>query len=429
MDYVYAMQQVATEKNVQFIDLTSATRDLYLQYGEQQCTDLLFAKKNDGTPDGTHTKTLGANLIARLAAQLLKDSAILADYINIPTEITATPSALAIGETYSGVQQSKEVLLTGFNLEPETGSVSIAVSGDLLISTDNETFATTAQASYEGSTLFQRIYVHATYTSEGEQLDSLVITSGAKRIVVPVTATVISLAGGTQVSAYWQMDAVPVAEPVIEGPISAAYSLSNMKAVDKKDTFIEKIVGTDTTFVTMVRFHNSADGSAKTDWPAGEIDENAVRYIDFAVTAPTTMEVRLTGISMDVLAAAINTMGIHINTGFGDDFLNVKTIYEQKNMPNNTIVSVALTPIVTIPAGETLHVRVLPWIEDSNPRANKYLCMRHVRIEGQAFEPSSEDIDQITNDQSSITNKVLRNGQLFILRDGKTFNILGAEVK
>ena len=424
MDYVFAMKEVAAEKDVPFIDLTSATRDLYLQYGEQQCTELLFAKKNDGTPDGTHTKTLGANLIARLAAQLLQDAGILAEYIDIPTDITATPSVLSIGETYSGVQQSKEVLLTGFGLEPASGTVSIAASGDLLISTDNETFATTAQASYEGSTLFQRIYVHATYTTEGEQLDSLVITSGEKRIVIPVTAKVISLDGGSAVSAYWLLEAVPVAEPEVVGPISAQYSVSNMRAVDAKSDYTDGAGNK----ATMVRFHNSDDGAAKTDWPAGEIDENAIRFIDFAITAPTTMEVRLTGITMDVLAAAINTMGIHINTGFGDIFLEVKTIYEQKNMPNNTIVSVALTPIVTIPAGETLHIRVLPWIEDSNPRSNKYLCMRHVRIEGQAFEPTPQGLDPITNHQSS-NRKFIKDGQLYILRDGKTYNAFGIEIK
>ena len=425
MDYVYAMQQVAAEKNVPFIDLTSATRDLYIQYGEQQCTNLLFASKSDGSPDGTHTKTLGANLIARLAAQLLQDAGILSQYINIPTDITATPASLSIGETYSGVQQSKEVLLTGFGLEPATGTVNIAASGDLLISTDNENFAATAQAAYEGSTLFQRIYVHATYSSSGVKEDSLVVTSGSKRIVVPVTANVISLAGGTTVSAYWSLEATPVAAPVVEGPISAVYSLSNMKAVDTKNNFSD---GTNNDIV-MVRFHNSDDGSAKTDWPAGEIDENAVRYIDFAITAPTTMEVRLTGINMDVLAAAINTMGIHINTGFGNDFLNVKTIYEQKNMPNNTIVPVALTPIVTIPAGETLHIRVLPWIEDSNPRSNKYLCMRHVRIEGQAFEPDATGIYQITNDQLPMTNKIIKDGHLFILRNGVEYTVNGQMVK
>ena len=424
MSYVKAMKDVATEKEVPFIDLTAATRDLYLQYGEQQCTDLLFASKSDGSPDGTHTKTLGANLIARLAAQLLQDAGILAEYISIPTDITATPASLSIGETYSGVLQSKEVLLTGFGLEPATGTVNIAASGDLLISTDNENFAATAQAAYEGSTLFQRIYVHATYSSSGVKEDSIIVTSGSKRIVVPVTANVISLEGGTTVSAYWALEAVPVAEPEIEGPISAQYSVSNMKAVDTKDNFSD---GTNNDIV-MVRFHNSDDGKAKTDWPAGEIDENAVRYIDFAVTAPTTMEVRLTGITMDVLASAIATMGIHINTGYGDDFLSPKTIYEQKNMPNNTIVSVALTPIVTIPAGQTLHVRVLPWIEDSNPRSNKYLCMRHVRIEGQAFEPEKTGIESLQQSAVSV-QKILRDGQMFIIRNGIEYTINGQIVK
>lgn len=42
---------------------------------------------------------------------------------------------------------------------------------------------------------------------------------------------------------------------------------------------------------------------------------------------------------------------------------------------------------------------------------------------------SAQGIDQITNDQSSITNKVLRDGQVIILRNGKTFNVLGTEMK
>ena len=425
MDYVYAMQQVAAEKNVPFIDLTSATRDLYIQYGEQQCTNLLFASKSDGTPDGTHTKTLGANLIARLAAQLLQDAGILAQYINIPTDITATPASLSIGETYSGVQQSKEVLLTGFGLEPATGTVNIAASGDLLISTDNENFAATAQAAYEGSTLFQRIYVHATYSSAGVKEDSLVVTSGSKRIVVPVTANVISLAGGTTVSAYWSVNAKPVPAPEVEGPISALYSLSNMMLWSIDTGYDDG----ETTTATIARFHNSDAMGGKIAWPAGEIDENAVRYIDFAVTAPTTMEVRVTSISMDISASGTSTMCCHINTGFGDDFLNPKTIFERKNMSNKVILPVTLTPIVTIPAGETLHVRLLPWWDTATSKDGKYFCVKNVRIEGQAFEPDATGIYQITNDQSPMTNKIIKDGHLFILRNGVEYTINGQMVK
>ena len=418
MSYVKAMKEVAAEKNVPFVDLTSATRDLYIQYGEQQCTELLFATKSDGSPDGTHTKTLGANLIARLAAQLLQDAGILSQYINIPTDITATPAALNIGETYSGVLQSKEVLLTGFGLEPATGTVNIAASGDLLISTDNETFAATAQASYEGSTLFQRVYIHATYSSSGDKEDSLVVTSGAKRIVVPVTANVISLDGGTAVSAYWSINAKPVPAPEVVGPISAVYSLSNMMLWSIDTGYDDG----ETTTATIARFHNSDATGGKVAWPAGEIDENAVRYIDFAVTAPTTMEVRITSISMDLSASGTGTMCCHINTGFGDDFLNPKTIFERKNMSNKVILPITLTPIVTIPAGETLHVRLLPWWDTATSKDGKYFCVKNVRIEGQAFSPTTDIEESKTNAKA---NKILRDGQVLILHSNAAYNVLG----
>ena len=418
MDYVYAMSIVAQEKDVPFINLTAATRDLYLQYGEQQCTQLLFC-----SGDNTHTATLGANLIARQAAQMLKDAGILADYIDIPTSITANPTALALGETYSGVQRSSEVLLTGFGLEPATGTVNITASGDVLVSVDNQSFASTAQASYAGSTLFQRVYVRASYIEAGEKNDSLVILSGETRIVVPVTASVISLEGGTAVSAYWAIDAKPVPEPVVSGPISAALTMSYMMAADMKSEFTD---GT-ASDITMVRFHNADASGAKTAWPANEIDENATRYLDFAVTAPVNGDVRITGISMDLASHSTATMCCHINTGFGDDFMDVKTVYERKNFTNLMIEHVALTPTLTVPAGETLHVRILPWHDHAEAKSGKYICVKDVRIEGQVFDDPQEGIDNTNADTKAC--KIIRNGQLFIIRGNKEYNAQGILVK
>ncbi|MBQ7672481.1 MAG: hypothetical protein IJS49_05335 [Paludibacteraceae bacterium] len=412
MDYVFAMREVATEKNVPFIDLTTATRDLYLQYGEQQCTELLFCQG-----DNTHTATLGANLIARLGAQLLQNAGILAEHISIPTSITATPAALNLGELYTGVQVSKELLLTGFGLSPETGNVSVTATTNLMISTDNETFASTTQASYAGSTLFQRIYIHALYSEEGEQHDTLVITSGNTLIEVPVTASVLSLDGGSPVSVSWALDAKPVADPVIEGPVSATLTLSNMIAADTKNDF--------TDGSTMVRFHNAVDG-AKANWPAGEIDENATRYIDFAITAPTTMELRITGISMVLASHSTSTMCCHINTGFGEEFTDVQTIYERKNFTNKTPVAVILTPVLSVPAGQTLHVRILPWHEDAAEKSGKYICVKNLLIEGQCFSETG-----LNNTQQDFTSrKILQNGQLLILLpDGTRFDATGRKVE
>ena len=422
MSYVHAMREVAKEKNVPFLNLTEETRKMYIEYGEAQCTQLLFCNG-----DNTHTNAMGGNLIARQAAQMLKEAGILADHITIPTSITANPTSIDIGETYSGIAQNKEFLLTGFGLEPASGTVSLNATGDLMISTDKENYAKNATVNYAGSTLFQKIFVRVSYTNEGAQNDSIVVSFGNNSLSVPVTAIVISMAGGSAVSATWSINSKPVPDAIIEGPISAALTMSHMLANDTKPDFIADIVGTDTTRVTLVRFHNADDSGAKTAWPDGEIDENPNRYIDFAVTAPHTMEIRLTGISMDIAAHSTSVMSYHINIGFGDTFSDVQTIAEKVNMPNLTIEHLALTPIITIPAGETLHVRILPW--HNNKAGNgKYIGLRDVKIEGMAFEPSKEGIEN-TQDSEVKSLKILENGQLIIIKNGVKYNAQGGIVK
>lgn len=420
MSYVKAMKVVAAEKDVPFIDLTEATRQLYLSYGETQCLSLLFC-----AGDKTHTNAMGGNLVARSAAQLLKNAGILAEYINIPTDITANPGTIEIGETYCGVAQNKEFLLTGYGLEPASGTVALRATGNLQISLDKTNYAETAQATYNGGSMFQKVYVRANYTAGGEQRDTIYAMSGDHVIAVPVSAMAISLEGGAAVSATWAIDAKPVPEPVVTGPISAALTMSNMMAADTKSDFTDG----DQTGITMVRFHNSDATGAKVAWPAGEIDENAGRYLDFAVTAPEAMDVRITGISMDLAAHSTSTMCYHVNTGFGEGFTDVQTIDEKVNMTNLTIQHLSLTPTLTIPAGETLHVRILPWHNLGEAKSGKYICVKNVVISGQAFEAQPVEGVEYIQQPTVGSQKIMRDGQLLILRDGKIYNAVGQELK
>lgn len=418
MSYVEAMRIVAEEKGVPFLNLTEATKEMYLEYGEAQCTQLLFCNG-----DNTHTNAMGGNLIARQAAQMMKDAGILAEHINIPTSITANPTSIEIGETYSGVAQNKEFLLTGFGLEPASGTVELNATGALTISTDKENYAKTASVDYAGSTLFQKIYVRAIYENAGENKDSVVVTFGANSVSVPVTASVISLEGGSAVSATWTVNAKPMPEPEITGPISAAFTMNNMAYIDYNSSKNYFTDGEDTG-LTLGRFHNSADGSSRTPWPAGEIDENASRYLDFAITAPAAMEVRITKISMAIGADGTSAMCYHINTGFGDGFTGVKTIAERQHMANRVVEHADITPTLTIPAGETLHVRILPWHDLGEEKDSKYICLRSVKIEGQAFEPGEEGILSPTL-PSKEGVKILRDGVLLIERNGVVYNAQG----
>ena len=422
MSYVKAMKVVAAEKNVPFIDLTEATRELYLSYGETQCLSLLFCEG-----DKTHTNAMGGNLVARAAAQLLKNAGVLAEYITIPTDITANPNSIEIGDTYCGVAQNKEFLLTGYGLEPAAGTVALSATANLLISLDKETYAATANASYSGGSMFQKVYVRANYTAGGEQSDTVYITSGEHVTAVPVSANAISLEGGASVSATWAINARPVPDPVVEGPISAAFTMSNMACMDySKNYFTDG----EETGIVLARFHNSANGSSRTPWPAGEIDENASRYLDFAITAPEAMEVRITGIAMEITADATSTMCYHINTGLGDNFTGVTTVAERRNMPNRAIEHVSLTPTITIPAGETLHVRILPWHDHGEVKDSKYICLRNVVISGQAFEAGTTSVENMAfPSQDGKVAKILQNGQLFIIRDGIVYTAIGQTIQ
>lgn len=378
MDYVEAMRIVAQEKNVPFLNMTEATKNLYLQMGEATCTSTLFC---DG--DNTHLQVAGAMEVGRLGAQMIKDSIpALAPHITIPTSLAAAPASIAIGETYSGIMQEKEILLTGSGLEPATGTIAVSASQNLLVSTDKSAYAATASINYSGATLFQRVYIKATYTASGAPNDSVVFTLGEERLVVPVTATVISLEGGTPISATWAIATKAAATSVVtEGAATAAMTMMNMMAAD--DTKSDFMDGEGT--MNMVRFHNSDATGAKVAWPANEIDENVSRYVDFALTAPNNAEIRVTSISMKMAAHSTSAMCLHVNTGVGDNMSGVTTICEKKNMSNLNVYTETFHPTITIPAGDVLHVRVLPWYETASATSGKYIALKDVVIEGMAF--------------------------------------------
>ena len=425
MSYVHAMREVGKEENVVFIDLMEATRQLFVQYGQANCGSQLFT-----TGDGTHLNALAATLVAREAAQLLKNAGILAEYITIPTSIIANPARIAIGETYSGVAQNKETILSGSGLEPATGTLSITASTNLQVSLDKEAYDKTASISYKDGNLFQKLYIRAIYSEGGEQEDSVVVVCGDVRVVIPVTATVLSLDGGSSVSAIWALNEKPKSLPiaaVCEGPVSGEMTLSNMAAIDYNSSKV--FYDSNGNDATMLRFHNSDEGcAARVPWPAGEIDENAERYIDFSLTAPSTMEVRITNIELEIAGHSTAAMCCRIRAGIGEAVASGIELIEMRNMANQSIQYLHFTPTITIPAGGTMHVRILPWMNVSATTDSKYLGVGNVKIEGLAMDPS-QGIEEVQRNDVRST-KVLMDGQILIVRpDGSRYTVTGVKME
>ena len=122
-------------------------------------------------------------------------------------------------------------------------------------------------------------------------------------------------------------------------------------------------------------------------WPAGEIDEVANRYIEYTISAEPKKGLVIETITLPVRAKGGEGMNIHINYGFGDAFSGVTTIYENTALPKNQWQTVTLNHPILVPAGQTLHIRVLPWYDSNGrPQKGKSLILGELKVTGKKLQ-------------------------------------------
>ena len=391
MDYVYQMKSVAEEMNVPFIDLTAATKDLYLSYGDEKCHNLL------GDQNGsTHLSAVGATLIARLAASLLKDAGILSNYIVIPSDLSVSPAQADLGEGYKGQTLTKEISINGFGLNPSEGNVEVMGNDGLLVSLDKTTWASQLSVPYTAGTLVKSFYVKLELTKTGENAGTVTVKQNGKTIEIPVKATAMSMEGGTEVKAYWRLeknDECELTGPAIvvpeswEGMYVQRYSSPNAKTV------WPEWIGYDASHKTQ---RNLIVGDA---WPEGEIDEVSTRYIQFGIQAAKGTKLNIDNISMLVCGCGGNGMRCHINYSKEPDFANQHTIFSPNSMPANNMLEVKATPVISLEGDETLLVRVYPWY--TGKATGKTICLSDVIISGKAMDSVANGIREVVTQEET----------------------------
>ena len=390
MDYAYHSQKLAEEKGVSFIDLTTATAELYEYYGDTKCHEYLF----DGE-GSTHFNTTGAVLVARECARLMKAQNILTDAITLPTDLTVTPATGDLGEAYKGQTLQKEFTLNGFGLSPETGTVSITATDGIELSFDKKEWTKTLTSDYSGSTLVKTFYAQLTLASDGETTGTITINQGDKSIEIPVKAVAVTLEGGTEVKAYWRLEkddsyeltgpATPIAQ-TFQGMYVQRYSNPNAKTVWPDWT------GYDATR-KMQRDLLTGD-----NWPAEEIDDNPDRYIQWGIKPAAGTELKIDQISLFASGCGGNGMCCHIYYST-DNFETRTTIYEKKSMPANNPQYVEAKPVLTVKEGQELLVRVYPWYNGA--ASGKTICLSDLTIHGMAV--SATGISQVSTDSTTTT--------------------------
>lgn len=391
-DYPYQMRLVADEMGVSYIDLTTATKELYESYGDAKANELLF--DGDGS---THTSALGATLIARLCAQLLQKQGILTEYINLTSDLSVNPSKADLGEAYKGQTVVKEFQISGFDLQPAEGNVTITASKGLQVSADGESYSGSISMSYKEGNMIGTFYARCEFAEEGPINEEITVTSGDKTITIPVTGTSIVLEGGVPVQAYWRLEKDDECE--VTGPMNTlgqSYSgmtLQKYSAPNTNTTWPEW-TGFDASRKTQ---RNVIEGES---WPAGEIDEVSTRYIEFAVQPAKGTTLKVDSMSMFVCGCGGNGMCCKIYYSKEENFANPVNIFEMKSMPANNMQYVCSMPVLSVNEGETLRIRVYPWY--NNAATGKTICLSDVTIHGIAVDSTTGISSELTQNAAPV---------------------------
>ena len=376
MDYAYHSQKLAEEKNVAFIDLTTATKNLYESYGTRtKCEAALF----DGQ-GSTHFNTTGALLVARECARLMKAQGILAEDITLPTDLSVSPATADLGEAYKGQTLQKEFTINGFGLSPEEGTVTIQATDGIQLSFDKKDWQQTLSVDYTAATLIKTFYAQLTLTENGETSGTITLKQGEKTIEISVTATAVVLDGGAEVKAYWRLEAddnYELTGPAVVIPESFTGMYVQRYSNPNANTVWPDWTGYDASRKMQ---RNLLTGDA---WPADEIDDNPERYIQWGIKSSEGMELKIDAISLFLCGAGGSGMCAHVYYST-DNFATRTTIFEGKKMTANNPQYVEAKPVLTVKDGQELLVRVYPWYNSA--ATGKTICLSDLTIHGMAVD-------------------------------------------
>ena len=386
MDYSYQMEQLATDLGVSFIDMTTATKNLYESYGTyDKCYAALFDKGAE--TDNTHYNLTGALMAARLCAQLMKEKGILSDNIEIPTDLSIAPSNADMGDIYVGQSGIKELTLTGLGLEPATGTITITPSEGILLSADKQNWQSSLTANYQSGTVIKTFYAKVAATAAGAFNGTVTATLDNKTAVTNVTMNAIELGGGDPFSITWTMNKTDQTKATV----------SDTEKVTAKDVAYEGLgtYGYVNGYGALI-----APTGPTGAWPTAGIDDTPNQYVQFAVTAPEGKKLDINNIAMKIKAQGGGSLQCHVYYST-DGFVTRKTIFSSSVL-TGTWNEINTDAVAHVDEGDQLLIRVYPW--SGQVDNGRWICISDVVVSGQSKDAAGVNI------QGSIIYKLDQGG-------------------
>jgi len=369
LNYVRAMKAVGRELSVPVIDHTTLTTNYAESLGAINAYSTIYV-----TTDQTHLNPIGATLYAQLAVQEMLKQNILTNFLNASPNLIITPGALDFGNSYISGFSSSKLSISGLSLNPESGNITISTPDGFNVGLSSTgTFSTTLQIPYSGGNLSATdVYVHFQPSDEKLYSDSLVISYGSgitKKIFV--TGNGLSMSSGVGFSVNFPLTANTT--PVVSGPVinlEETWSEMYVKNYASIANWPEGVTGTASQ-------RNSVPNDA---WPAGEIDINTSRFIQFGVKANEGTKLTVDSIGLYAGAAGGSGLKYRVLYSKNADFSNPITLEDKISNTSNTMVVLSYKPMIQVTESEGFYLRFYPWYDGS--ASTKYFCLSNMTIAG-----------------------------------------------
>lgn len=392
LDYPGAMKAVAEELNCLLVDHTALTKAVCEEYGPTKVSDLIY---NVG--DGTHLGEYGATLYARLAVQDLIRQGILTEYLNADPQLLISPMSWDFGKCYLNTVTTYPFSVSGIDLSPQQGEVSVVVSDGFTISNElNGSYSQTLSLPYDNGNL-SIVTIYVKYAPESLGVSQGVVTftySEGSTKTVELKGECVSFEGGQQASVYWELSANE--DYVSEGAVTVIpETFSNM--------YVGRYAKPGSTTIwedgmVMAETKTQRNIILGDSWPT-EIDIDNDRYIQFGVTATKGTVFNVDSIGLYVGGSGTNGMKFRVLLDKDESFGNPTMIADRQSNTSNTMYPISYTRIIELRGEESLYLRVYPWL--NNAASAKSICLYGVLIKGVIAADEGSGIGALAPDGGS----------------------------
>lgn len=358
MNYPMAMRSLARDLSVPLVDMTLLTQQMVLEYGAEKSKEIIYANN-----DNTHLKAMGGILYARLAVEDLIRQGILTDYLTLSSDINIKPVEWDFGSQFLGRSTVKMFTLQGLNLNPKFGTVKLSIESPFeLLTNKNGSPQKELSVSYTDGNLSYPVFVRFN-PDKAKNYEGNLLLSVENKVhqKIVIRGTGLSIKDAQKVQTDWSVN---LRESLLTANnIEVKAKIVGLKFVDKNND------------VLLTTVDNK--------WPVGDIDLNASRYLELAISAPRGT-LYLDSLSFEMGALGGKYMTFTALASLDKSFAESEDITVMDDLPNEKFKAYTFNKVLKIPQGETFYIRFYPWYKMEAD--DKYFSIRNVKIQGLLFE-------------------------------------------